>query len=94
VKKMGLVGTPEDSEVVEGIALRKNVSRKGSNTAVKNAAVYLLGSSIELSDSARKALTSLDHAALHDVHFPPTVPPILPSSLPGPCCPSRCTNPS
>eukprot|EP00884_Botryococcus_braunii_P004106 jgi/Botrbrau1/13697/Bobra.0261s0007.1 len=62
---MGMIGTPQDSEAIEGIALRKNVSRKGSNTAVKNAAVYLLGSSVELSDSDRKALTSLDHPSLH-----------------------------
>lgn len=81
MKKLGLVGSPQDSEVIEGIALRKNVSRKGSSTAVQNAAVYLLGSGVELSDSDRKALTSLGHPSLHDVRAPP-----LPSPLPSAAC--------
>lgn len=82
MKKLGMVGTPEDSEVIEGIALRKNVSRKGSSTAVQNAAVYLLGSGVELSDSDRKPLTSLGHPSLHDVRPSPPSPSALLPLLP------------
>lgn len=70
VKKIGGVGTPADSCIVNGVVCRKNLAHKRMRKHILNARILMMGGNVEF-NRTQSRLASLESLTKQQVHMPP-----------------------
>ena len=69
VKKVGGVGTPADSCIVDGVVCRKNLAHKRMRKHIANARILMMGGNVEF-NRTQSRLASLESLTKQQVLLP------------------------